>query len=391
MLIKTVKFLIACLVFVLIVDPGDLIFRLKIPLFALVFLVWFGLKLYQPIKVNFDVVYISLIFFFIPLVGISVGLLQNTMQDFAFALGFVKSFSIIVLTIVIFDLNININKYLIWFCLAIPLIIIPIYYFITSGNGAIAPIVSYLTKKDVAKFSNRDFYGYKVIMLYYRTSPLLVFPLAYYFKNLLYGNSKFIAFILVALFFVTLILSGTRANMVAGVFVIGYLLFYFLKNRKNKLAFILVSIGLIFASILFLKSLSFDQRDASADVKSGHYNSYKQVFDNHPEYLLWGQGLGSKFYSSGSGAELSQTELTYFDLVRWFGIPLAIGLFFLLLYPVIYLVQNKRITKNNLYLIVAYLAYLFIAGTNPLLVSSTGMLVILTMYSFLRPNSLVHF
>jgi hypothetical protein len=118
-------------------------------------------------------------------------------------------------------------------------------------------------------------------------------------------------------------------------------------------------------------------------MKVGHYDSYIKLFMEHPQYLVWGEGLGSQFYSSGNADFVTQTELTYIDLIRWFGIPLAIILILLLLYPIIYFYLNKKVSQNNRYLIVSYWGYLFIAGTNPLLVSSTGMLAVLTLFSAL--------
>jgi hypothetical protein len=388
MLKSVINFLFCLLVFVLIIDPGDLIFRLKVPLFASIFLIWFLLKKFAVLKINKDILFISFIFLIIPVWGVIVAIIQDTFSDQVFALGFIKSFFIITSLVIVVDLKIPVEVYLNRLCIIIPIIIIPTYILLTINPSSFITISNYLDVKDVAKFSNRNFYGYEVVMLYYRTSPLLVFPLAYYCSRFFYQNKKFINIVLVILFLFTLILSGTRANMLSGAFIVIYFLFDFLVKKRNKLPFLITCVIMIFVMVSFLKTLSFSDTESSSEVKAGHMASYMMLFEQHPQYLIWGAGLGSTFYTSGLSAFTSQTELTYIDLVRWFGIPITLILFFLLLYPIIFMYSNNKIHKNNKYLIIAYIGYLFIAGTNPLLVSSTGMLAVITMYSLLDKQSI---
>ncbi len=384
MLTKIIKVLISILIVVLVVDPGDLIFHLKVPLFILIFLVWFVLKTTAPIRLKSDIIINCVLFLMIPLFGISVAVLQDNFDDPTFAIGFVKSFLVLLLIVITYDLKLDLSPYLLKCCFLIPLIIIPIYILVTINVNNIIQINQFVTDKDVAKFSFRGYYGYKVLMLYYRTSPLLVFPLAYYCYRFFYVKASVINLIFVAIFFFTLFLSGTRANILSAVAVVAYMVFKFLNKKKNKVPLVLASTVLIFFAILFIGSLSFKTEDKSSQVKSGHLDSYIEHFTAHPQYLLWGSGMGSKFYSSGNGFDVSQTELTYFDLVRWFGLPLASILMFLIFYPVIYLHQNKLLNDEKRAIILGYYLYLFIAGTNPLLVSSTGMIAIVTLYSLMN-------
>jgi len=385
MLKSAVKFTICVLVFVLIVDPGDLIFHLKVPLFIAILLIWAALKCKNLVRIDRDILAISLGFILIPLLGIISAVIQDNLSDQVAAVGFFKSFIIITLLVVIIDMKIALDKYLIRFCILIPLIIIPIYICISIDPNSILTVYHYLNAKDVAKFSSRDFYGYKVIMLYYRTSPLLVFPLAYYCNAFFNGNKRVFNFVMAGLFLFTLILSGTRANMLSGVVVVTYLLFNHLMMKRNKTPLVIAFTVVGIAILVFFQTLSFEKADQSSAIKSGHFDSYILLFIDHPQYLIWGEGLGSTFYTSGNRTFVSQTELTYLDVVRWFGIPLALAMFFLLLYPVIYLSLNKKVGDSK-YLIAAYFGYLFIAGTNPLLMSSTGMLAIITMYSLLKDH-----
>ncbi|MBD3749611.1 MAG: hypothetical protein IE931_08950 [Sphingobacteriales bacterium] len=381
MLTKIIKLLINLLVIILLIDPADLIFHLKVPLFLLVFTFWIFLKTKYPIKFTNDFFFICVIFIFIPFIGISFALIQQNLDDYTFAVGFIKSAVTIFLIMILYDLKINLSYSLFKFSLLIPIIIIPIYVSLLIDSNLIIQINEYVKSKDIAKFSRRNFYGYEIIMLYYRTSPLLVFPLAFYMNAFLYGKKKKISFIFSGIFLFTLILSGTRANMLAGVTIIVFCLFSYLIKKKNKFPLVFMTLISIYIIITFIRTLSFKQTDESSHIKSEHLNSYISLFEQNPHYLLFGSGLGSKFYSSGNGYYVSQTELTYLDLIRWFGIPITLIFLLLILYPVIYLSSNKLINNKNSNLIIAYFSYLFIAGTNPLLVSSTGMLAIITMYS----------
>jgi hypothetical protein len=371
----------------LIVDPGDLIFHLKVPLFISIFSIWLILKSFSPIKLSLDIIIICFLFITIPLFGIVSAVLQNNFSDSGFAIGFVKSFIVILLIFVILDLNIAIEVYLIKCSIIIPLIIIPIYVLLSFNPDYVTSVYNYMVAKDVAKFSLRDFYGYKVVMLYYRTSPLLVFPLAFH-TSAIFNQKRFkpLHVLLAGVFLFTLILSGTRANILIGVFLVIFFLISYFSNRKNKFPLIIIGILILYAIVSFAQTLSFDKKDVSSDVKSGHLDSYILLFDENPEYFVWGQGLGGRFYSQGNQTNVVQTELSYIDLVRWFGVPVTLIMFFLLLYPLIKLYGNDRINIGNKKYVVAYLGYLFIAGTNPLLISSTGMLSIIIMYSLLRDN-----
>lgn len=171
--------------------------------------------------------------------------------------------------------------------------------------------------------------------------------------------------------------------MLSAVVIVVYFLFVFLLKKKNKLPLFMGCIIVVLALLYFFKTLSFAETDESSTIKSGHLDSYVLLFRQHPQYLIWGSGLGSTFYTSGTKAVASQTELTYLDLIRWFGIPLTIVIFVILLYPVLQMYFSRTRHLNNRYIIIAYWGYLFIVGTNPLLVSSTGMLVIVIMYSLL--------
>ena len=190
--------------------------------------------------------------------------------------------------------------------------------------------------------------------------------------------SRWIACAIILFYFT---FSGTRTTMLVPFFIIGITIYTTFKdNPKAKLFFypILLIGGIMFLYLIFL--LASDTHEASNLVKYGHIASYTELFENNPIYLLTGQGPGAYFYSEGFGKYVLQTEWTYLELVRWFGVfsILIVGVFF---WP---LITFWKYRSDNLTfsLLGAYLAYLIIAGTNPLMSSSTGMMALIIAYSY---------
>ena len=75
-----------------------------------------------------------------------------------------------------------------------------------------------------------------------------------------------------------------------------------------------------------------------------------------------------------------QTEWTYLELLRNYGL-LSLPILGVFAYPLVRLFRHRSdpFTQGVFF---TYVVYLLIAGTNPLLLSSTGMLMILSAYSY---------
>jgi hypothetical protein len=123
----------------------------------------------------------------------------------------------------------------------------------------------------------------------------------------------------------------------------------------------------------------------SNDIKYAHLLSYSDIFMDRPALLLTGEGLGSEFKSKAAqyyvtGSRQYESELAYMELVRELGLPMAMVVVGAFVLP-LYIIKRRGLLPARRNLVVAYLAYLVIASTNPLLTSSTGMIVVICMYS----------
>ena len=215
---------------------------------------------------------------------------------------------------------------------------------------------------------------YKV---FFKTSPLVVFLL---FRSI--HKSNYLWFILSIL---TLVLSGTRANALFTLFFM--ILFYlFYGNRKwirtKYLAiFSGISTGVLFITffISIFIGVIVDRGLVSDVIRAGHIQGLIELVYKQPWILFFGSGMGSFFYSYGVHAMVSSIEWSFLDLWR------QMGLVFFSLYLVFILIPvfKRSITPYKRF---AYLTYLFIAATNPLLFNSTFYLAIFIIYDDFYPR-----
>jgi len=232
----------------------------------------------------------------------------------------------------------------------------------------------------------RSYADLSYFLVYFQTAPLLVLSLAYFTYRSVTSKSRArylnIALLLVNL--VAMLSSGTRNDMILGLLTpLLVLLWYSSKNRKLALfAVLLVGVAIVGSYGSEIIQAMFDPENESNAIKLTHLRDYGVLFSD-PKTLLFGQGLGSSFYSSGFGTETSITELTYLEYIRNFGLVFATIYYVLLLYPLAIL-RDQKYRKDH-YLIVAYVSYLIICVSNPLLISSSGMLVLAIVLSKVFP------
>jgi hypothetical protein len=219
----------------------------------------------------------------------------------------------------------------------------------------------------------RDFGTLRIPMVFIKSAPLLVFPMCIGFERWTQtGRARWLAYWLSAL--IALLASGTRADVIAGVCGAGLLVAGRCGPGKG---IALVAAATAIAGPLALDALGrtfFYSGEVSLGVKGGHFESYMDLFANDPGILVYGMGMGRPFYSAGFDSLVYNTELTYFELVRVWGLPLGAAFLFLCFKPAL----SRSMGMGGK---IASLLYLFVAGTNPLLISSTGFLAVTFIHS----------
>jgi len=312
----------------------------------------------------------------IPLYTFLIGAIQQIDFKFSDATQYLKSFLILPIVLIVVQKKIDVRRLFILASLSV--VFITLYKFMTIEYFSI-DTKYYLVEKNAAFISRRRF-GPILFdpLVFYKTSPLLVFSLAFFSKRFFSKEEskwKILWLLLIILISLTLLISATRANILSALII----LFFFAYHRIKKalkyigiLLFIVASYALINNSQEILRSF-FDSKEKSNKIKLGHFESYMDHFKEKPHILLFGQGFGTYFYSKSKGYKVQQTELTLLEIIRMMGIPVAFFFVILLIFPL--MVLNKREDKENLDMRMAYLLYLFQIVANPLLLGSTGMLV----------------
>lgn len=218
----------------------------------------------------------------------------------------------------------------------------------------------------MGKSSAYPFY-YKI---FFKTSPLIVILL---FKS--FDKRKYVTTFLAL---TALIISGTRANVLFPVFFLCLFYVFYAKNNSKivKFAFVFTTISLMIifsSSLLEVFNETFIVKGKASDiVRQGHIQGIKELVQNDPWIIIRGSGMGSVFYSYGRDSYVSSIEWSYIDLWRQMGFVFFFLFLVFITVPVFY--HNKTSKK------IAYISYLFISGTNPLLFSSTSYLYYIYMY-----------
>lgn len=154
-------------------------------------------------------------------------------------------------------------------------------------------------------------------------------------------------------------------------------------NRKAKLisAIIICLLGVIAFFYLLNYSSFFSLEDRSNSVKIGHAISYFNQLNLKQAFL--GDGLGSFYYTNYSPEEirlLAQTEVTFLDHCRYFGIPLSIVVWGSMVIPKCTGFstdwKNWKIWKMKEELTIL-LIYFIWAQLNPVLFNSFGLIIVL--------------
>ncbi len=236
---------------------------------------------------------------------------------------------------------------------------------------------------EMIMMSHRYILGFKVFGIYYKSFLALSFALFSYYYTI-YNKPRFwyLKLVPVAIMTFAFFVSGTRATMLLPFFIIvlvGYRSIGRLRRWKYLFYPMLALLAVVF--IVAVVVLASERTEASNAIKYGHLISYKHLFEHNPLYMLIGQGVGTRFYSQGFHRLTYTTEWTYLEILRQYGL-FAIPVLFTLLFPLASMWRGRR-DSYCFGIMGTYVAYLLIAGTNPLLISSTGMAVVLCAYSFI--------
>lgn len=365
------------LVFLFVADPTNTILGLKMPLFAL-------LLLYSLLFFKAD--WKKIVYFLLPVSAVTVSLVLAMMQGHHVDMEELKAVYIAFtpLLLLMWAHHYDIVRLSVFPVTLAAIIVISLFWTIFIYPDTEVYIYTYMTSHgDTIMMSHRDILGMSFFCMYPKSTVAFLPVFGYVlYKSLTKGKRTFWIILSMLLIFHMFVISGTRSSVLFPILLLGTMMFVYCRN--GRLARYIIYPGAFLFFVLFcflLVTLLMETDEASNLVKYAHLNSYKNLFETNPQYLLLGQGPATEFYSEGFRKMTIETEWTYIELLRNYGI-MCLPILYVILYPAFVLFKQSKKHDDALAMALTYVVYLVIAGTNPLLLSSTGMLVLLSAYSY---------
>jgi hypothetical protein len=362
---------------VAVFDPMDRIWHLKVPLFILVCglgLLYAAVKMGRvPLSASLAL-YVLAFALVIPLLSMCVYILRDCNGVEYAGFDYLKAYLFLVLSAIFALAEIDAARSLCAILTILSILLIGVLL-VAGTNPALAGVLwGFGDTFGVGSFSQRSYGDFQMTGVYFNSSPLLVLPIAYftYRSFATKGWSLVVSTAVLGINIIAMMMSGTRNNMFAGCLTMFLTAVWY---SKRKLPLILTGailsiaiVGIEWNAIREMVSAT----EGSNEIKLQHLHDYAQLLAE-PMTLLIGQGLGAYFKSTAYGST-SVTELTYFEILRFYGLMLSVPLLCLLAYPITRLTRSDH--RQSHYLYIGYGGYLWLCIANPFLMSSTGMLIL---------------
>ncbi len=372
------NFLFSLLIFAIVFDPTNTILHLKDVFFVL--LVMYNIVFFKP-NLAYSI-HIAVILAVVLLCYVFAEMYQNTFTMEGLLAVF-KSFAPLVLLLWIHHYKvIKLSLFSVGF---VSLLILVLYITsVISQNFEYALWTLSSQYDDVIKMAHREIMGFPVFAMYYKSVACFIFSLAFCLYKTFVVKSKSTMFwylllsLIIAFAFWA---SGSRSTMLLPFFLLVVVLYPKMRDIGRIKYFLypgIVLMGLMFVMIVVI--LAMEKDEASNAIKYTHLVSYMNLFEDHPLYLILGQGPATSFYTAGFNRVTHLTEWSYIEIIRNYGV-FSLLILAVIMEPLVTLYRYRR-RGETFVIMAAYVAYLLIAGTNPLLLSSTGMLMILSAYSY---------
>lgn len=251
---------------------------------------------------------------------------------------------------------------------------------VEPGSFLAVTLLDFYNANELGYYGLRNFGGLDMFMLHHRSSPFMLLPLSLFFIDFLKSKRLHSLFFMIVIM-VAIVSSASRGLMVMGMISMFVLYFY---NQSWAVRLLVLSALVPAVSLvvgyLVAETSVFSSDEASNSIKIGHFLSFLNVVDW--KMLVFGNGLGSFFYTEGYQRLVSQTEITWMDSIRYVGLPLSILLFSILLFPTRRYVPSVQGSSSRLIIFM----YLIMSLSNPVLFNSFGFLVILWYWSVVLKN-----
>lgn len=370
------NFLLFAFILVLGLDPADA-FRLKIPLFIIIFLYLVVKK--KPSN-NLLLSFMSLLLIQL-LSFISGRLFCDMPYEPAMAIQYLKTSLTFVLLLWYKDLPLYKNVVPVAFIIALISIAGASLMRLQSD---FVPLLLQFQEAHGAPYmmADREFFGSNYPVFIYKSIPFLFIPASVFLYNYLRNkNVRDLWKSFVLLFCICF--CGNRTLMLSSFLIIFLnLLVLFKNNRFLKRCSLLIVPVILYYSAIASIDLFVTNAGSGDEIRLGHLESYTTYFEQNVGTVIFGAGPGSMIYSRGLSELTTQTEFTYIECFRYFGIIGGLVFLWFFFRPLVVLYKLRQKVEYCLPALFGYLAFLVLSGSNPYLMGSDGLVMVLIAYEF---------
>ena len=364
------------------IDPTGFHSRLKDLLFVVlvVYGVIYCLKRQQYLASINRITFLS--FLLIPLWGMFIAYVTNSLTEDSYAMSQIRSMLYIFIFFFVVTMRLDILLKMVWVNGIILAILTLVLFFLSELGGVfLAAIYDYCNVSGNYMMAyNRDFLGFSVNGLYYKTGSLIIFS---YIYNLYQYKGPF-KLVLSVILYLSLMVAGSRTPMLVQTMIL--LVYLYDRNIIGKFMTRVATVAFLGMLVMLTYLLATQENEGSNETK---YENYESYVDDMSEkgHLIWGAGLGSEFYAKGRGVKLAYSELSYMDVIRMYGIPVGGCMIFLFFAPCFWL---WKYYSRSLFLkryCLGYALFLVLSGTNPLLLGSVGLTALTLFMTIVNKSS----
>ena len=390
MLSRLLRISMYLLISILVFDPADKLLKIKVPLFIFIWIIFLLEIIIEKENSYFPqqlVFYFLLFSILLPLTSICIYMFKSRNLENYAGLNYLKSYLFLSLVFILYARNIDLIKPLSLNITVLSLISILLFLTVFNDSNIFNYWYTFGNKYGIFTFTLKKYGNLNMNAVYFHTVPLSVVALSYFtFKTIFAkGFYRILFLILLSINIVGMFVTGSRNSIMMSIFIPLVVLYWYSFNKKLLLVIILVIVMSI--SIVFLEAIKgmIDINNPSNKIKLGHINDILSILSN-ADTLLFGQGLGSYYFSNSRQEKIYVVETTYFDTFRQYGLIMGLCYLIMFLFPLMKL--RFSINREKHYIFLAYIGYLIMSISNPFILSSSGMLVLsIVLHAFFQKYS----
>lgn len=216
----------------------------------------------------------------------------------------------------------------------------------------------------------RQILGTRYLTVWYRTAPCMTCTLGYCLAQRLEGQKK--NNIIVIILFTALIFTGTRANIISAMMLIGFYIVFKLYKKGCRLIPLVLFSSVAVIAIAFIAKFINDKDSSSSSIKVLDTLGYLDIFKQDLiRTLFFGYGPGSSFFSWGRQKYVNVTENSLFETIRRYGLLSTCVIMFGIWFTPFKGVNFKRQMKYiRCFYYCVFAAFMLSALSNPYLLDS---------------------